>query len=132
MEYFKSFEKSPNYFLAISVTNDKLGHIGNITAYVDEMNKVADIGILIGEVKALGKGYATEAWMAICGYLFKEMNIRKITAGTLSCNKRMLNLMKRAGMQDDGRRVKQYLWEGKEEDIMHKAIFKERLGQEYV
>lgn len=122
-----SFGKSPHYFWAISVLRDKLGHIGNITAYIDEANKTADLGILIGETKAWGKGYAAEAWMAVCEHLFKKMNIRKITAGTMSCNKRMLNLMKRTGMSDDGMRIGQYIWEGKEMDVMHSAIFKERL-----
>lgn len=123
--YLRSFEKSPNYFWAISVTNDKLGHIGNIAAYIDEANKVADIGILIGETKALGKGYATEAWTAACKYLFKKINVRKITAGTFSCNERMLNLMKRVEMRDDGRRMRQYILGGKEVDVIYKAIFKE-------
>ena len=130
--YLRLFEKSPNYFWAISVSNDKLDHIGNITAYIDEANKAADIGILIGETKALGKGYAAEAWIAVCEYLFKKMNIRKITAGTISSNERMLNLMKRAGMSDDGRRIRQYIWEDKEVDVIHKTIFKERFGQKHV
>lgn len=122
-----SLRKGPHYFWAISVFRDKLGHIGNITAYVDEANKTADLGILIGEIKAWGKGYAAEAWIAVCKYLFKKMNIRKITAGTMSSNERMLNLMKRAGMSNDGRRIRQYNLEGKEVDVIHKAIFKERL-----
>ncbi len=119
-----SFGESPHYFWAISVTNDKLGHIGNITAYVDEANKVADIGILIGETKAWGKGYATETLAAVCEYLFKIVKIRKITAGTISSNRRMLRLMDRIGMIDDGRRFMQHIWKGKEVDVIHKAIFR--------
>jgi RimJ/RimL family protein N-acetyltransferase len=126
-----SLRKGPHYFWAISVLRDKLGHIGNITAYIDEANKIADLGILIGETKAWGKGYAAEAWMAVCEYLFKKMNIHKITAGTMSSNERMLNLMKRVGMHDDGRRIKQYIWEGKEVDAIYKAIFKKRSEQKY-
>lgn len=130
--YLASFKKSPHYFCAISVVGDELGHIGNITAYVDGPNKAADMGILIGETKAWGKGYAAEAWTAVCRYLFKRIGIRKITAGTLSCNKRMLSLMKRAGMTGDGRRVRQCIWEGKEVDVIHKTVFKERSGQGHV
>jgi len=127
-----SFGESPHYFWAISVLRDKLGHIGNITAYIDEANKTADMGILMGETKAWGKGYATEAWKAVCEYLFKKMDIRKITAGTISSNKRMLSLMKRAGMSYDGRRIRQYILESKEVDVIHMAIFKERLEQKHV
>ncbi|HEO63972.1 MAG TPA: N-acetyltransferase [Candidatus Omnitrophica bacterium] len=123
--YLRLFEKGPNYFWAISVIKDKLGHIGNMTAYADEINSVADIGILIGETKAWGKGYATEAWMAVCSYLFTIKNIRKITAGTISSNKRMLKLMKRTGMINDGVRRKHYIWENNKVDVVHKAIFRE-------
>ena len=35
-------------------------------------------------------------------------------------------------MSDDGKRIRQCIWEGKEEDVMHSAIFKERLKQKYV
>ena len=87
---------------------------------------------MIGDTKAQGKGYATEAWMSVCEYLFKKVNIHKITAGTMSSNDRMLNLMKRVGMSDDGRRIRQYIWEDKEVDVIHKAIFKERLEQKHV
>ena len=124
-KYFNSFKKTPNYFWAISVVNNRLGHIGNINAYIDNLNKRADLGILIGEKKAWGKGYATEAWMAVCSYLFEKVNIRKITAGTLIFNKKMIKLMKRAGMVNDGWRTKHCLFKGKEVDVIYKAIFKE-------
>lgn len=122
--YLMSFGESPHCFWAISVLRDKLGHIGNITAHIDKANKTADLGILIGETKAWGKGYAAEAWMAVCEYLFKKMNIRKITAGAMSSNDRMLNLMKKVGMFNDGRRSRQYILNGREVDIIHKALFK--------
>lgn len=124
-KYLESFIGTPHYFWAITVFNSDLGHIGNINAYIDEINKTTDVGILIGEKKAWGKGYATEAWEAICNYLFEKVKIRKVTAGTLSTNKRMLRLMKRVGMVEDGRRIRQCLWEGREIDIIHMAIFKE-------
>lgn len=122
--YLETFKETPHCFWAVSVRDTDLGHIGNINAYIDECHKIADVGILIGEIQAWGKGYATEAWIAVCVYLFKKLKIRKITAGTLSVNKPMLRLMKRAGMQKDGRRNRQYLWEGKEVDMIHRAMFR--------
>jgi RimJ/RimL family protein N-acetyltransferase len=109
--------------------DNNLGHIGNMNTYVDKVNGVADVGILIGDTGAWGQGYATEAWTAICSYLLEKVKIRKVTAGTISPNEAMLKLMKRTGMKDDGCRVKQYIWEGNEVDIIHMALFREECIQ---
>jgi RimJ/RimL family protein N-acetyltransferase len=122
-EYWRSFAGTPNYFWAIVARHAELRHIGNINAYVDSAHLLADVGILIGERAVWGSGYGTEAWIAICSYLFEELKLRKITAGTISSNKQMLKLMEKVGMIEDGRRIRQYLWEGKEVDIIYRAIF---------
>jgi RimJ/RimL family protein N-acetyltransferase len=124
-KYIESFKDSPNHIWAISVVNSDLGHIGNISAHVDLNNKIADIGILIGKPEVWGNGYGAEAWRSVCDYLFNVLNLRKVTAGALSINKRILRLMRKVGMVEDGRRVRHYICEGKEVDIIHTAIFRE-------
>lgn len=124
--YMESFNGTPHFFWAISARNDPLGHIGNINSYIDTFNRVADIGILIGERLVWGKGYGREAFKAICKYLLKEKKIRKITTGTLSVNIPMLQLMKSIGMVDDGVRRRHYLLDGREIDIIYAAIFAEQ------
>lgn len=121
-DYLASFTNSPNFFWAIEEID--LGHIGTINAYIDIHNSIADIGIMIGHPIARGKGYALDTWNSVCHYLFTVMNIRKVTAGSLNVNIPMLRLMKHAGMIDDGVRLKQYVWEGQEVDIIHMALFK--------
>lgn len=121
--YMQTFNNTPNCFWAIVVKDKNIGHIGNMTAYVDQRNKVTDLGILIGEKKAQGQGYATDAWLSVCRYLFEQAGIRKITAGCLATNTPMLALMKRSGMVEDGRRLRHFLWEGNEVDIVHAALF---------
>jgi RimJ/RimL family protein N-acetyltransferase len=37
----------------------------------------------------------------------------------------MIAVMKRAGMVDDGRRIRQCVFEGEEVDIVHMALFQE-------
>jgi len=122
-QYMKSFEDSPNYFWAIIAKDLALSHLGNINAYVDPNNSIADLGILVGKKNAWGKGYATETWRAVCRWMFENCNIRKVTAGCLSTNHAMLQLMRRAGMVEDGRRRKHYIWEGQEVDIVYTALF---------
>ena len=130
-DYYLSFRDSPNYLWAIETLNGDSLHVGNINAYIDEPNSIADIGILIGEKTKWGRGYASEAWIAICNYLFTIENIRKITASTLSANKSMLNLARQVKMSEDGRRVRQIIFEGKEVDVINFAYYREEWSVVY-
>lgn len=122
--YLKSFDGTPHYFAAIIGHTPNLGHIGNINAYVDEKNGVADIGIMVGEKSAWGQGYGAEAWQALSDFLLIEKGLRKITAGTLANNQGMLKIMQKTGMTEDGRRLKQMLWNGQEIDVVYAARFR--------
>lgn len=123
-EYWRSFQGGPNLFWAIVAKDAALGHIGNMNAYIDTRHAVADVGILIGARESWGLGFGSEAWLAACGGLFRQ-GIRKITAGTLSVNQGMLAIMRKAGMREDGRRVRQCLVDGIEADMVHAALFRE-------
>jgi RimJ/RimL family protein N-acetyltransferase len=127
-QYANSFADSPHYFWAIIANDDALGHIGNINAYVDEPNGTADVGILIGEKSVWGKGYGAEAWSAVCRFLLADRRLRKVTAGTTANNLGMLGIMKRCGMQEDGRRRKQIVIEGQSVDLVYGAIFRDELA----
>jgi RimJ/RimL family protein N-acetyltransferase len=122
--YAASFSGTPNYFWAVVAKDVALGHIGNLNTYVDGNHGVGDIGILMGERTAQGRGYATEAWVAVCDYLLRTVGLRKVTAGTLAVNTPMLRLMERVGMVADGRRVRHHLWNGEEIDVVHAALFR--------
>ena len=122
-DYWRSFAGTAHQFWAILVSESHLGHIGNINAHVDEKNRLADVGILIGEKTVWGQGYGLEAWSAVCKHLLDEEGMRKVTAGTMAVNEGMLRIMERSGMAADGRRLRHYLFEGKETDIIHMALF---------
>ncbi|MCD4743181.1 MAG: GNAT family N-acetyltransferase [Desulfobacteraceae bacterium] len=123
--YLHSFNNTPNMFWAVEETMNGLGHIGNINAYIDIHNKIADVGILIGETDAQGFGYGYEAFKGIADYIFANLGIRKLTAGTVSANSSMIKLMKKMKMIEDGVRRRHYLIEEKEVDVVHMALFKE-------
>lgn len=123
-EYYQSFKDTPNILWAISIKDGGVGHIGNATAYIDIKHSIADIGILIGERQMWGQGFGYEAWMGICDYLFRVQEMRKVTTGAISTNSRMLVIMRKAGMKDDGMRVRQYLWQSQEVDVCHFALFR--------
>ena len=63
-------KNSNNLYYAI--LNQKSNeHVGNINAYIDERNKIADIGVLIGKN---GCGYGYMAWKEMIKILFTENN----------------------------------------------------------
>lgn len=124
--YMSSFEGTPHYFWAILETESRLGHIGNINAYLDLLNGLADVGILIGEPAARGKGLGLEAWKAVCDGLFTHTATRKITAGTMVANIPMLRIMERSGMVPDGRRAGHYRHGSEDNDLAHAALFREQ------
>lgn len=122
--YWHSFLDSPNLLWAIVVHDSSLGHIGNINAYMDEKNSLTDIGIMIGEKAAWRKGYGLEAWQAVCSYLLDDAGVRKVTAGAMATNKDMLRIMNKSGMVADGRRIRQYIFNDEEVDVIFAALFK--------
>jgi RimJ/RimL family protein N-acetyltransferase len=108
---------------AIEMSEPALGHIGNIAAYVDQANKVADVTILIGERAAWGRGIGAEAWRTACDWLIARAFMRKVTGGTMAANRAMVRIMERAGMHPDGVRMGQFLLDGRAVDLVHYARF---------
>lgn len=122
-DFAKSFESSPHHLWAIVLTESNQ-HIGNINAYIDTNNQLADVGIMIGKRSCWGGGYGLEAWQEVCRWLLTEGGIRKVTAGTLDTNIGMKKIMEKAGMIPDGRRKRHYINDGAEVDIVYGALFK--------
>jgi RimJ/RimL family protein N-acetyltransferase len=124
-DYMKSFEGSPNLFYAIVAKSDaSLGHLGNLNVYVDERHGTADIGILVGDPASWGKGYGAEAWARMLQHLLEDRKIRKVTGGCVANNEAMVRIMKRCNMVEDGRRARQYVYDGEEVDVVYYARFR--------
>lgn len=98
-EYIESFY-FPDVFRAIMLSGQM---IGTITARVDRPNKVAEMGILIGDAMKWGHGFGTEAWLGLMDNLF-SMGIRKIEAGCMEINQPMLKIFIKSSMKKEGRR----------------------------
>lgn len=116
--YLNSFKGTDNLFFAIYQGAE---FIGTMTAYVSQIHKTADMGILIG-VPSQGKGLGSDAWATLMRYLF-QAGARKVTGGTLRCNSAMIKIMLNSGMNPDGVRIAHELVDGKPEDILYFAKF---------
>jgi RimJ/RimL family protein N-acetyltransferase len=120
--YLASFEGTPNLFVSVRrLVDDK--PIGTMTAYVAPHHGTADIGILIGDRSVWGQGYGQDAWDTIVRHLSAEPGMRKLTCGTLACNRAMIRLAERSGMQLEGSRKVQELVDGEPVDILYFARF---------
>jgi [ribosomal protein S5]-alanine N-acetyltransferase len=123
--YFDSQSNSNGFYLAIIAKDPTLGHIGNMGVTWDAPNGVADISILIGDKRTWRLGYGSEAWLGLMEYLKSLNEVRKITAGTMSANLGMRNLMLRSGMQIEGSRKAHLLLQGQPVDLIFSAYLKE-------
>lgn len=78
-------------------------HIGNIKiGSINQIHRFADVGLLIGEKSARGKGYGTEAIVLACRYAFDELNLNKIVAGIYAVAEGSYRAFKKAGFSDVG------------------------------
>lgn len=120
--YLASFRGTPNLFVSVRRTADGAA-IGTMTAYVSPQHGTADVGILIGDRPVWGQGYGQDAWDTLTDFLARQPDMRKITCGTLDCNKAMIRLAERSGMEPDGRRRAHELVDGQPHDILYFARF---------
>lgn len=82
-------------------TNSK--HIGNITLQqIDWLNRFAEIGIIIGDKKSHGKGYAKEAIKLIVEHAFNKMNLRKVCTGMIRGNTASKRAFESVGFKVEG------------------------------
>lgn len=124
--YFHSMQSGKHYFWAM-IHQASGQHIGNLSAYIDHHNLIADLAILIGEPAHTGKGYGLLAWTLAMDYLLTKEQFRKITAGTMSVNAPMLKIFEKSGMFIEAVRQSHYLWNRKAVDIVLAAKFNPNL-----
>lgn len=120
--YFESFSGSANSFLSIRRLEDSKA-VGTITIYRAVHHGTADVGIMVGDPAVWGQGVGQEAWSLVIEWLIDREKIRKVTAGTLSCNKGMVKLMQRSGMIQEAVRKDQELVDRVAQDIVYYARF---------
>lgn len=123
LAYLRSFEGTDNLFFSAKLNGTDQA-VGTLTAYVSSHHGTADVGIMIGTRTAWGQGLGQDAWNTLTDWLIAQPGMRKITAGALACNVGMVRLMERSGMHLEASRRQQELVEGRAEDILYYARFR--------
>lgn len=110
----KTIADLKNFVIGVNASDDEIllgiflrntqRHIGNIKLGPCCMtHHRADIGFIIGLQVARGKGYATEAIMAVSKYALCDLKLSKITAGCYSSNKGSARALISSGFFREGK-----------------------------
>lgn len=100
-------------------------HIGNVGLHrIDWKNRVATLGIVIGERGYWGKGYGTEAVKTMLRYAFGELGLNRVELETYSFNPRAQRCYKRAGFRREGVRRQALYREGEFHDVITMGILR--------
>ena len=92
---------------------------------IDWYNRVADIGIMIGNRNYWGKGLAKDAVSSASNYAFKYLGMRKLIGGCLKTNIAMCKCFEEVGFRREGNRKQQIFFEGKYVDHVIYGMLKE-------
>jgi ribosomal-protein-alanine N-acetyltransferase len=122
LSYLRSFDSTANLFLAVSLKGDEK-YVGTMSVHISSIHKTADVGIMIGDKTCWGSGVGGDAWSTVLSFLLDRVRTRKVTGGTLACNKGMVKIMLNSGMKPDGVRVAQELVDCQVQDILYFAKF---------
>jgi RimJ/RimL family protein N-acetyltransferase len=104
-------------------------HIGNIkVGPFDRVNGLASVGILVGSKSHWGQGVGTEAIRLVSGYAFREMGVRKLTAGCIDANKGAIRAFEKAGFKIECLRKRHRMLDLAEHDVVMLCRFNDTDG----
>ena len=106
--------------LFLGIRSHDLGrHVGNIKlAGIDRRHGLGEVGIMIGDRQAWGRGVGSEAIRCVAEIAKHELGLRKLTAGCYASNVGSARAFEKAGFHVEGRRPKHFLLEGRPEDLV--------------
>jgi RimJ/RimL family protein N-acetyltransferase len=91
---------------------------------LSERTRSAEIMILIGERAARGKGYGTDAMVALLRYLFHERNLHRVGLSVIDWNERALKSYAKIGFTVEGRLRDDLYFEGRYHDQIVMGILR--------
>lgn len=117
-------DKKENITLAIETMGGKFIGIMGLHR-IERKDGTATTGAVIGEKAYWGKGYGTDAKMALLHYAFNTENLRKIYSSAWVFNGRSIAYSKKCGYKIEGVRKAHAYIEGEYRDQVNLAVFKE-------
>lgn len=113
--WFESLQDRKDDFLfAIEAqVGDEWIHIGNAGLHrIDWKERLAVLGIALGEKDYWGKGYGTDATRAMLGFAFKTLNLHRVELEVFDFNSRAIRCYEKAGFRREGTRRESHFHDG--------------------
>ena len=102
-KYVKENSESKNNYLFGIFTNHSSQHVGNIKLTISHpREQIAELGLIIGEKKYQGKGFAIESINRITNFALDDLDIKRIQAGFYDVSLKSLNCFLKCGYSIDG------------------------------
>ena len=107
-------------FAIDSTDGEYLGSVGLM--HIDERNRDAELGILIGRPEDFGRGFGTEAALLMMRHGFEEMNLHRIHLRVFDYNERGFKSYVKLGFKEEGRLRQAHFRHGGWHDIVIMGI----------
>ena len=122
--WVQSLEKrsQTDIVLGIEVKGKLIGNIG--LHRIDWKHRIATTGAIIGEKEYWGKGFGTDAKMALLNYAFNDLNLRKLVSHVYAFNERSLAYSLHCGYRVEGRLRRHRFVNGRYWDEIILGLFK--------
>ena len=129
-EYLNSTARKTNNisFAIVKQENDELIGTAGFDK-LDYINRVATLGIMIGEQENRDKGYGTETINLLLDFGFNYLNLNNINLYVMEFNPRAIACYKKCGFKEMGRRRKTVFLNGKYYDKLYMDILKEEFDE---
>jgi RimJ/RimL family protein N-acetyltransferase len=85
---------------------------------VDWKNRLAEIGIMIGEAEFRGKGYGSDALRLLIRIAFEELNLHKLKLSVFAFNLQALGCYEKCGFIREGLLKDELFREGRYHDVV--------------
>ncbi len=133
-EYFEKVhnnDMTKYYFVIVTLEKDEM--IGTISLEnINYINRVAKLGIFIGDEQYRGRGIGKEAIHLILDYGFNYLNLNSIQLSVFAFNERAIACYKKCGFKEVGRLREAYYLNGKYYDKVLMDILKSEFDGTYV
>lgn len=119
----KTSQSRDNIIFAI-VDKSSGKHIGNIKlGNINWVHRHGELGILIGDKTAWGKGFGTDACGLLVKYAFEKLNLRKVWLAVFSNNPAAIAIYQKLGFEEEGRLKEHVFSDGAFADKLLMSVF---------
>ncbi len=131
-QYLQEMNSSRGYaFYIVDKTNEKVIGVARLMR-ISFINRNAVMGMFIGDKNIRSGGIGTDASMLLLDFAFNVLNLRNIMVEIFSFNKASINMCRKCGFKEIGRRRKAILYGKNEFDEVYMDILSEEFDNSII